>query len=255
MPHIFQYNKRDLPKLATVEELNAELNKHDAPYFDTCATTGMGILEGLTSIAKVLMKDLNRKGVVDRRKVRAFVPRSKTDSLARPLVGSMVASGAGEATVQVDPSAATEHDSLFKKTDASTPFYDSVYGDGDGPEIEMAFGTDYPEPRPSTAGLSFDALFEDAETAKAMKALESIIPKAEPANIVEQARAMFELILNDETSFPSTLSEPDKIVMLGVSLRRYAHFQRILGYGTLDSVDCLFIVHFLTDLQIGKTIG
>ena len=33
VPYVLQFNKRDLPKLASVEELNAAINKFNAPFY------------------------------------------------------------------------------------------------------------------------------------------------------------------------------------------------------------------------------
>lgn len=55
VPHIFQYNKRDLKTAVPVTELQPVLNIFDAPHFETIATTGSGVMNSLRSIAaKVL---------------------------------------------------------------------------------------------------------------------------------------------------------------------------------------------------------
>ncbi len=51
VPHIFQYNKRDLKTAVPVTELQPVLNKYDAPCFETIATTGSGVMDSLRSIA------------------------------------------------------------------------------------------------------------------------------------------------------------------------------------------------------------
>jgi signal recognition particle receptor subunit beta len=57
IPHIFQYNKMDLKTAVSSNELQPVLNKFDAPYFETAATQGTGVMEALRSIAaKVLSK-------------------------------------------------------------------------------------------------------------------------------------------------------------------------------------------------------
>src|SRR5207253_388651 len=46
VPCVLQYNKRDLPNLYTVEELNAELNPGGTvPCFEAVATKGKGVFE------------------------------------------------------------------------------------------------------------------------------------------------------------------------------------------------------------------
>ncbi len=65
LPWVIQYNKRDLPNLYTVEELNAELNPGGkVPFFEAVATQGKGVFETFRGISHLLMekvtKDLRR---------------------------------------------------------------------------------------------------------------------------------------------------------------------------------------------------
>ncbi len=55
IPHVLQYNKRDVKGLAPVGELQPVLNAFDAPYFETTATTGVGVMEALRSIAAMVL--------------------------------------------------------------------------------------------------------------------------------------------------------------------------------------------------------
>ena len=61
MPHVIQFNKRDLPKLASVEELNAAINKFNAPFYETVATTGIGVQDSLKAITKLVLLHLTKK--------------------------------------------------------------------------------------------------------------------------------------------------------------------------------------------------
>lgn len=55
IPLIFQYNKRDLSNLISVDDFNKNLNKINAPYFETIATNGTGITDSFTKIATKVM--------------------------------------------------------------------------------------------------------------------------------------------------------------------------------------------------------
>jgi signal recognition particle receptor subunit beta len=46
-PWVLQYNKRDLPKVLPVSELNAKLNFHGTPTVEAVAARGIGVLETL----------------------------------------------------------------------------------------------------------------------------------------------------------------------------------------------------------------
>ena len=48
------------------------------------------------------------------------------------------------------------------------------------------------------------------------------------------------------------MTESARISMLGISLRKYAHFYRLLSQSSLSGAESLFLMHFLIDLQFGK---
>ena len=54
MPHVFQWNKRDLPDLVPVGELDRRLNLFGAPAVATVATTGVGVFEVLERITRIV---------------------------------------------------------------------------------------------------------------------------------------------------------------------------------------------------------
>jgi len=62
MPLVLQYNKRDLPNIVSVEELQVALNPRHAPWFEACAPKGTGVFETLKSAAKLVLNELRKKG-------------------------------------------------------------------------------------------------------------------------------------------------------------------------------------------------
>ncbi len=56
MPIVIQYNKRDLPGVLPVEELNARLNTRGWPYFEGSATLGHGVFDTLKMIIKLVLE-------------------------------------------------------------------------------------------------------------------------------------------------------------------------------------------------------
>lgn len=60
IPLVVQYNKRDLPNVATVEELSALLNPRRVPEFTAMARTGEGVFETLKAISKLVLTELKR---------------------------------------------------------------------------------------------------------------------------------------------------------------------------------------------------
>jgi signal recognition particle receptor subunit beta len=61
MPHVIQFNKRDLPKLSPIEDMNASLNKYNAPFYESVATTGIGVQDTLKAIVKLVLLNLTKK--------------------------------------------------------------------------------------------------------------------------------------------------------------------------------------------------
>jgi signal recognition particle receptor subunit beta len=62
VPYVIQYNKRDLPNIATVEELRRLLNPRGVPEYQAVAPTGVGVFDTLKAVAKQVLTDLKRSG-------------------------------------------------------------------------------------------------------------------------------------------------------------------------------------------------
>ena len=58
LPFVIQYNKRDLPDVATLSELRAALNPAGAPEIEACAASGQGVFETLKAVARRVLLDL-----------------------------------------------------------------------------------------------------------------------------------------------------------------------------------------------------
>lgn len=58
MPHVVQYNKRDMPEVSSIEEMRETLNPHKAPEFEAVAKTGQGVFETLKGLAKLVLTQL-----------------------------------------------------------------------------------------------------------------------------------------------------------------------------------------------------
>lgn len=60
LPYAIQYNKRDLPGIAPIDEMNKILNLNGAPWFKAIATTGVGVFETLKGVAKHVLLELRK---------------------------------------------------------------------------------------------------------------------------------------------------------------------------------------------------
>lgn len=61
IPVVLQYNKRDLPDILSIDELNQDLNRAEQVYLETEAINGKGVQETFQLITKLLIKDISRR--------------------------------------------------------------------------------------------------------------------------------------------------------------------------------------------------
>ena len=61
IPLVVQYNKRDLPDVYTVEEMEEKLNKYNSPYFEAVAVTGEGVFPTMKKLSQMVLESLNRQ--------------------------------------------------------------------------------------------------------------------------------------------------------------------------------------------------
>jgi signal recognition particle receptor subunit beta len=57
---VIQYNKRDLPNAAPLDEIRKLLNPASVPDFEACATVGQGVFETLKAVARSVLRDLKQ---------------------------------------------------------------------------------------------------------------------------------------------------------------------------------------------------
>ncbi len=62
LAHVIQYNKRDVPGAAPIEELRAAVNPNGAPEFEANAKSGQGVFETLKGLAKIVLPRLSKPG-------------------------------------------------------------------------------------------------------------------------------------------------------------------------------------------------
>jgi mutual gliding-motility protein MglA len=60
LPYVIQYNKRDMPGIAPVEELRQLLNISSVPEFEGVASTGVGVFDTLKAVAKLVLSALKK---------------------------------------------------------------------------------------------------------------------------------------------------------------------------------------------------
>jgi signal recognition particle receptor subunit beta len=60
LPWVMQYNKRDMPGIAPVDELRQLLNPVNVPDFEGVASTGVGVFDTLKAVAKLVLTALKK---------------------------------------------------------------------------------------------------------------------------------------------------------------------------------------------------
>jgi signal recognition particle receptor subunit beta len=58
LPFVLQYNKRDLPQVYSIEELDQALNPRGVPAFEAAAASGKGVYETLHAVSRLLFQRL-----------------------------------------------------------------------------------------------------------------------------------------------------------------------------------------------------
>ena len=60
LPCVVQYNKRDLPNVASLHEMRALLNPRGVPDFEAVASAGSGVFDTLKAVARLVLIELKR---------------------------------------------------------------------------------------------------------------------------------------------------------------------------------------------------
>lgn len=60
IPLVLQYNKRDLPNVVPLEELQQALNHRNVPWFEAVAPQGIGVFETLKAAAKLVLQEMKK---------------------------------------------------------------------------------------------------------------------------------------------------------------------------------------------------
>lgn len=64
IPFVIQYNKRDLPNAADLQEMKNVLNPKTLPDFEGIATKGIAVFETLKAIAKLVLVEMKKSAAV-----------------------------------------------------------------------------------------------------------------------------------------------------------------------------------------------
>ena len=61
LPHVLQYNKRDLAGIAEIDEMDQLVNEYSSPFFEAVASQGIGVEETLQGVVKLVARSLRER--------------------------------------------------------------------------------------------------------------------------------------------------------------------------------------------------
>jgi len=110
MPHVIQFNKRDLPDALPLEEMERLLNKHGAPTYEGIANTGQGVFPTLKALASCVLKNIMQERTTTGAPApAAAAPAAATTGAPAPTGAPMAPTGGAPAPAPAgfQPAAAT----------------------------------------------------------------------------------------------------------------------------------------------------
>jgi hypothetical protein len=120
VPHVLQYNKRDLADLLSIDDLDNLLNEFNAPFFEAVATTGIGVEETLQGVVRLVARSLRERFRLPTEEGAGFLEEPPP-------------AGADELAVEFEPPR--------EVAPAEAPGFD-------GPPLELDLGSGAPGPAP-----------------------------------------------------------------------------------------------------------
>lgn len=230
VPHVLQYNKRDLDRVLPVPELERLLNRHDAPSVATVATTGDGVYEVLSLVTRLALGAFQRTLPADAAELREPVLGAVEGGLEEALRGAPPSLLAGE----VSPTRAPVTSHAFTAPDNL---------------IERAASR-----RDATPGFSFAALFAPAQ-ATLVRRVEEALGEGDGSGAID---ALEPLLSAELSAIVDDVPDPLQAVLaLGVSGRRHLSFRALLrarreGLG-VDLVAALEAYAFVLEVRRART--
>jgi signal recognition particle receptor subunit beta len=247
VPHLFQYNKRDVKDVIGVPELETTLNAFHVPYFETCATTGRGVFEALKSITTLVLSDLRRRGVWRGDAPGATPPpppgAPQLPVLPVPREDSGPIDLATGKSPTTDGSIAASLQALTDRADTEvTP-----------PPLEaLNLAPLKPEEAPVDGGMlargaALSEILPPGTARDSVVPVEYLIHRGDFAGAVAHAAKVF-----NEASHEGPVMHA---LMLGISGERYQRFRETearAASGGASSADALFALFFIVDVALRK---
>jgi hypothetical protein len=182
LPIVIQYNKRDLPDVMTVAELQAALNPRGLPYFEAVAVGGTGVFDTLKLIIKLVLDKARRQSDLSTPGAggASETPRDRRAPAAEPEPEVKVSSG-----ITYVPPPPGEEDETRQPVAAGSRAFAGDNREASGPVPAAARPVSVDEPVPalrsslSPTSPGFNRVGDEADTLRSAK--ESTGPVIRPA--------------------------------------------------------------------------
>jgi signal recognition particle receptor subunit beta len=260
MPHLLQYNKRDMPDLLPVSELDAALNPHRAPTFETSATKGIGVFEALKSITTLVLSDLRRRGVW----------RTDGKEPSAPAVAPSSNPSGAWSVPSADSTAAVAHEMRDEPsqphktptTDPSSSIASSLQALADRePEPPLTLSPLEPEEPVVDGGVlargaTLSEILSHGPMRDSVVAVEYLVHRGDYAGAVTAAARTFNDLARAGAAVGGAGTQEGPALyalMLGVPGDHYLRFRETAARaasGGASSADALFAIFFLVDVAL-----
>jgi len=243
MPHLLQYNKRDMPDLMAVTELDSAINPNRAPTFETSATKGVGVFEALKSITTLVLSDLRRRGVW-----RADTKDSRAHAIPAPSSELRDEPSYPHKTPTTDPSSsiATSLQALAEREPVEPPLTLQPLQ----PEEPVVDGGVL------ARGATLSEILPPGPLRDSVVSVEYLVHRGDYAGAVTMAARTFnELARAGDAVGANGVSEGPALyaLMLGLAGDRYLRLRETAARaasGGASSADALFAIFFLVDVAL-----
>jgi signal recognition particle receptor subunit beta len=209
-PHVIQYNKRDLPNVLPVSELERDLNLYQVPSFETAATLGTGVFPALKEIMKSVLLALKReRDEAQARRAPAAAFTSVGDSLAAAVSDAALRSAEGAPVMEPITS----------------------------PEI----------PKPRSSKFSFRELWQGSPDQETVDEIEFSISAGDYGTAVREAAATMVSLLENLPGAAEADGHMSRATLLGIDGREYLNLAHLASAPeeTLRENDALFALYLL----------
>ncbi len=214
-PLIFQYNKRDLKDIVSIENIERELNPGGLFAIGTCALTGEGIYQGLEQITKMVLHDVRN------REILIHDERSTTEKLGEKIAFKKEKEGILDSVKDYSESS-SERIALQEREEDTLTF---AYGKhlpamalADSEEQEVESETE-------TRSLSFAALWPESDRNRIIP-IESAISEGRTGEAIQAIRQEVERLLSAVGEGLPGASIDTLISILGLSGSQYLEIAR-----------------------------